>query len=1021
MAVLAGTMALVGWVLHDESLATLGLRLGSMQPNCAAAFVLAGLALGLSSLSGAISTRVASACALLVVVAGLATLGESLLGGSSWGREMLFRAGPTFLPSSAVDAERLAPVTALAFSALGLALLAMARGHPRLAQALILPLGFATGVAVVGYAYRVEVLYAYPGQGTTSLPTALAFVVLSIGTLALRPDAGLLKPLASDTPAGVGARRLLPAAILAPVLIGWARLQGERAGLYPAELGLPLVVASTIAVISAVVWWTARSAVPVDEERSRLAAIVESSSDAIFSKDLDGTILTWNAGAAGLYGYAATEVIGRHAALLIPPDRPNEFGDLMQKIRAGERVEAHETVRQRKDGTRFQVALTISPVKDASGAVVGAATIARDVSDRHRAEQALLESARFGEQIIRSAREGIAVFDRDLRYIVWNPFLEESTGMPASEVLGRRPLEAFPMAAGTPVVEAITRALDGETTTTPDTLFEIRGRRYWNYSHVSPLRDSAGTIVGVMVMAHDVSARREAEEALRQQGERLLLAVEGAALGTWHWDVATGELIWSDRCYALWGIAPATPIDFDWFRTTLHPDDRERFDAAVRGALAGSAYDLELRIHWPDGSEHWIAVRGQAYHDAEGRPTRMEGVAREITEQKRLEEQLRQAQKMDAVGRLAGGVAHDFNNLLGVILGYGELLLRRMPADDASRPKVEEILKAGERAAGLTRQLLAFSRKQVLQPKVLDLAAVVTETSRMLVRLIGEDIKLVTATKEGLGRVKADPGQLEQILMNLAVNARDAMPGGGSLTIETSLADLDEAYASLNGIPAGRYCLLSVSDTGSGMTRQTLSHIFEPFFSTKAEGRGTGLGLATVYGIVKQSGGHISVESEPDHGTTFRIFLPSVTEIAAAGADAAGDGVLPRGSETILLVEDSDALRAVAREILEGLGYDVIEAAAAAAALEKARSHAGPLHLLLTDVVMPGLSGRELWERLAAVRAETRVLFMSGYTDDAIVHHRVLESGTPFLPKPFSSAGLARKVRAVLDGPAASI
>ncbi len=889
-AIAAGLLVLLGGMLHDERMATLYLGLGSMQANCAAAFVLAGISLALSRSTGALSRPVAMTCAWLVTAMALATVTQYLLRSNLFPLELLFRPGPTFLSSPAEDARSLAPLTGLAFAALGLALLAVQFDHPRWSQALVLPLLLVTHVAVVGYAYGIRQLYAYPGQGTTSLPTALTFTVLAVGVLGLRPDVGLLRPLASDTPSGAGARRLLPAAIAVTLLLGWARLQGERAGIIPAELALPITIVITISVLSALVFWGARSAVAADEERSGLASIVESSGDAIYSEALDGAIQTWNPGAERLYGYAAEDAVGKQASSLVPPDGQGTFAAMMRQVHAGERVEGYETTRQRRDGTVLHLALTVSPVKNASGHVTGIATIARDITDRHGAD-----------------------------------------------------------------------------------------------------------------------------EAMRKQGERLRLAVEGAALGTWHADIGTGELIWSDRCCDLFGLAPGTPTDLAGFRNALHPDDRQAVEAAIGAALAGGKFEIDTRIVWADGSEHWLAVRGRAYFDAERRPDRMEGVVREITEQKRLEEQLRQAQKMDAVGRLAGGVAHDFNNLLGVILGYGELLLRRMDVRDPLRGKVQEMLKAGERAAGLTRQLLAFSRKQILQPKVLDLAAVVDDMSRMLARLIGEDITLVTATREGLLRVRADPSQLEQILMNLAVNARDAMPGGGSLTIETSAEEIGEAYAALHDLRPGWYTLLTVTDTGTGMNPDTVSHLFEPFFTTKEEGKGTGLGLATVYGIVKQSDGHIAVSSDPGRGTTFRIYLPSVRDAPLAAPAPARDITLPSGSETVLLVEDSDALREVAREILEELGYRVIEAPSSEKALEQARHLEGSIHLLLTDVVMPGMSGRELWERLSPSRPECRVLFMSGYTDDAILQHGVLESEAGFLSKPFSSATLARKVRQVLD------
>ncbi len=392
-------------------------------------------------------------------------------------------------------------------------------------------------------------------------------------------------------------------------------------------------------------------------------------------------------------------------------------------------------------------------------------------------------------------------------------------------------------------------------------------------------------------------------------------------------------------------------------------------------------------------------------------------ILRDTTERQSLQTQLLQAQKMEAVGRLAGGVAHDFNNLLTAITGYADLLLEDLSVEAAGREEVEEIKKAAHRAAALTRQLLAFSRQQVLATQVLDLNALVGDMEKMLRRLIGEDIDLRTGLARDLGAVQADPGQLEQVIMNLAVNARDAMPHGGKLTIETANAELDGTYAREH-VPteAGRYVMLAVTDTGIGMDEGTKAHLFEPFFTTKEQGKGTGLGLATVYGIVKQSGGYLWVYSEPGKGTTFKIYLPRVE---GAPRPAAQPPVAPgslRGSETILLVEDEAAVRNLTRRVLQGYGYTVLPTEDGQEALRAAHEHHGPIQLLVTDVVMPKMSGRELAQRLGPQRPEMKVLYLSGYTDDAIVHHGVLEPGLAFLQKPFTPQTLARKVREVLDG-----
>ena len=391
-------------------------------------------------------------------------------------------------------------------------------------------------------------------------------------------------------------------------------------------------------------------------------------------------------------------------------------------------------------------------------------------------------------------------------------------------------------------------------------------------------------------------------------------------------------------------------------------------------------------------------------------------ILNDVSERKRMEAQFLQAQKMEAIGQLAGGIAHDFNNLLTIIKGYSQLSLMELKEGGPLRENIEEINKASDRASDLTHQLLAFSRRQILEMKVLDLNALLPGVEMMLRRVIGEDIELVTRLAEDLGRVKSDRGQIEQVIMNLAVNARDAMPDGGKLTIETANAELDEAYARAHvAVTPGRYVMLSVSDTGVGMTPEVRGRVFEPFFATKEKVKGTGLGLSTVYGIVKQSGGNIWVYSEPGKGTTFKIYLPRVDEPLEEVVERVAGGELHRGDETILVVEDEDKVREVAVRILSGQGYRVLEASQGLDAFLIFTEHDGPIHLLLTDVVMPKMSGRELAETLMSIRPRIKVLYMSGYTDNAIVHHGVLETGMDFIQKPFAVDTLARKVREVLD------
>ena len=449
----------------------------------------------------------------------------------------------------------------------------------------------------------------------------------------------------------------------------------------------------------------------------------------------------------------------------------------------------------------------------------------------------------------------------------------------------------------------------------------------------------------------------------------------------------------------------------------IHPDDKEKirkiFQETVRTSRGQRA---EYRFLLKDGSVRYIESQGSVIPDEKGKTAKVVVVSRDVTERNRLEERLHQAEKMEAVGQLAGGVAHDFNNVLTIISGYGEILLDRLPTDNTLRGCVMEILSAGKRAASLTRQLLVFSRLQALAPLVLDLNAVVKNIDKMLRRLIGEDIGLMTVAGEGLWNVKADPGQIEQVIMNLVVNARDAMPQGGKLTIETANVDLDENYAQAHAhVKPGSYVMLAVSDTGVGMDAPTQTRIYEPFFTTKGLGKGTGLGLSTVFGIVKQAGGHICVYSELGRGTTFKIYLPRVEEALEQAEPAMAQTVSCQGSETVLVVEDEAAVRVLVRRVLESNGYRVLEARHGAEALVICDEHKDPIHLLVTDVIMPEMSGKQLAERVSAQRPEVKILYISGYTDNAIVHHGLLEAGTNFLQKPFTPDTLVRKLRAVLD------
>jgi len=452
----------------------------------------------------------------------------------------------------------------------------------------------------------------------------------------------------------------------------------------------------------------------------------------------------------------------------------------------------------------------------------------------------------------------------------------------------------------------------------------------------------------------------------------------------------------------------------------VYADAAERQRLVERDTYSDRQYD-NVEATWKRRDDRLLTVQlsVRAVRNAAGRVDYYETFVRDVTDQRRLQQQVLQSQKMEAVGRLAGGVAHDFNNLLTVITSYSDLLLEDLAPGDAKRDDLEQVRKAADGAAALTRQLLAFSRQQVVEPRVVSLNTVVEGLQKILRRVIGEDIEVTIALAPDLESVRADVGQLEQVLMNLVVNARDAMPTGGRLTVETANVEHDPEYArDREAAAVRRFAMLAVTDTGCGMDEATKARIFEPFFTTKETGKGTGLGLATVYGIVKQAGGFIWVYSEPGQGTSFKIYLPAV-DATAERTTAAATTPAPRGTETVLLVEDAAAVRAVTKQILERQGYTVLEAPDGEVGLRLAQRHRGVIHLLLTDVVMPRVGGRELAEQLTRLRPDVKVLYASGYTDDSVVRHGILESGTAYLQKPFSPESLARKVRDVLDAPPA--
>ena len=523
----------------------------------------------------------------------------------------------------------------------------------------------------------------------------------------------------------------------------------------------------------------------------------------------------------------------------------------------------------------------------------------------------------------------------------------------------------------------------------------------------------------------EAQARREskqAQEELRKSEERLRLAVEATQLGTFDFYPQTGKLILSKFARQHFGLSPHVEVTYDTFLLALHPADRDRATQTLLAALQyekGGDYADEYRtLGIEDGQERWLSGRGRVFFDAESLPVRFVGVILNITERKRLEQQLLQAQKLESVGRLAGSIAHDFNNLLTIINGYAHLVLAEMGPEDPQRDAMEELSKAAMQAASLTRQLVSFSRRQVAEPKTIAVNAFVKDYENTLRRLLGENIELVLSLDPQAGAFRADPGQMGQVLMNLAVNAKDAMPTGGKLGIATSSMVVDDHFARTHlPVSPGQYVVLEVTDTGTGMSAEVKSHLFEPFYSTKEQGKGAGLGLATVYGIVvNQSGGSIWVSSEPGRGTTFKLFLPFFGLETSPGSAVNIEPISSRG-ETILLAEDEAGVRKYTREILQRYGYVILEATNGVEALSVARNHTGPIHLLLTDIIMPTMGGVELAEKFSAEFPGIPVLFMSAYTDQIMRHWNVLSA---YIQKPFTLSDLLTPVRELLNRTAPS-
>lgn len=754
----------------------------------------------------------------------------------------------------------------------------------------------------------------------------------------------------------------------------------------------------------------------------RLRALLEHASTAIYEADAQGRLTFFNGRFAELHGIQRWHRAPANLLELIHPE-DREFVSALWRD-AVQEVREFSTEHRILDGELGErwITLHAKPLRAHSGEIrmIGHAG---DTTSVHQAVSAAREAASLKDSIVRSTPVPIMAFDTKARVTLWNPAAQALFGFTAEEVLGG----ANPVLGEEDHGEFernFARSLAGEVLTGERVTRSTKdGRRIEISLFATPIRDEGGKTVGVAACLMDVTQQAAAEQELQMRAMELRRSQEIANLGSWNCDFTNrpdsedGELKWSTQTYRIFGVEEGTfEVSMERFLAMVHPDDRQELLAAFRRAVTkGLEHQFDHRIIRPDGETRVVRQRGCIEKNADGKLLRIVGTVQDITEQRELEQRLAQADRMEGIGRLAGGVAHDFNNLLTVINGYCDLLLERDAQREADPRPIREIRKAGARAAELTNQLLTFSRRQVTQPRLIDMNAAAREAAGMLERLLGEDITLNLELADEPIRIWIDPTQFSQVLMNLAINARDAMKSGGRLAVRTRLS----GHSEPPGLTADRsrnFATLEVDDTGEGIEASVLPHIFEPFFTTKGEGHGTGLGLSMVYGIVKQAGGEIHVNSEVGQGTRFTVYFPAGEEpdgIPYALTNRLSE--ITGGDETVLIVEDQPDVLEIASLALRGKGYRVLEAQAPGEAISICEGHEGRIHLILTDIVLPGMSGLEMSQVLAAKRPEAKLMFMSGYAREAVAERGVLPPDMEYMAKPFTIHEIQSRVRRVLD------
>jgi PAS domain S-box-containing protein len=956
--------------------------------------------------------------------AAVALIGATALAGWLSGSRALTAFGASYIP--------MAPNTGVLFLLLGvsLAVLTAPHRHARLfarcavAAALVVAaahlaeylVGADLGIDRWAFSTPSESLgFAPVGRMAffTALSLVLACPAILVQSFPRRPRfAGELAGLLAVVVTLIGLVFSLGYLYHAPLLYGSARI----------PMALPTSVALVLLGVSIAI----PAALRVQEEqrqherdRAHIDGAFEHAALGMALIAPDGRWLRVNRAVCEIVGYTESELLATTFQAITHPDDVEADVAFVRRMLASE-IQSYQMEKRyfHRQGHVIWVLLSVSLSRDADDTPRYFISQVQDITERKRADTELTRQALVFETI------GDAVFVMDLtgQIVDLNPAACRLFGYTKAEMVGRPVATVHDPDLGGGLEEQIQATLRSDLRWSGEMPFRRKDGSLGLADVVVVAQvDHAGQPVAWIGVNREVTERRRAEAALAESRALLAAAEELAHVGSWALDAQTGTLTWSDELFRIVGRERTSAISTERFVALVHPADRPAVRAAFKRLVAGGeAPPIECRVIRPDGSTRTIHARGRLQRDAAGGTQRVLGSAQDVTDRVELEEQLRQSQRLEAVGQLAGGIAHDFNNLLTVITSYAALLLEDLGPSHEKRNDIQEIARAAERAATLTQQLLAFGRRQLLQPRVLDVNHTVTELERMLRRLLTADIELVTVLDPGLRPVRADPGQLEQVLMNLVVNARDAMPSGGTLTVETANVAIDGSYAGrhASAVRPGPYVRLAVSDTGHGMDDATQAHIFEPFFTTKESGKGTGLGLSTVYGIVTQSGGYVWCYSEPGRGTTFKIYLPHADAPAERPGDDIGTVAVRRGRERVLIVEDDDAVRSVAQRILTSHGYAVLAAAGGAAALRLHDETTPPVDLVLTDVVMPEMSGAELARQLRARHPAIRVLFMSGYTGEAAIRQRVLEPGAAFIEKPFAPEALAAKVREILDEPA---